>query len=174
MAYSKAELSKLTPDAEIELWIVDLRIWGGPILRYHNEVNNLTDDELTYGGDTYAAIPMEGKGYDYDGQGPMPQPTVTISNIGYTVTALAQLYRRFAACPITRIKTFRKHLDDGSDPDSSSQISRDIFTVENIIRMDDMVAEIQLTTNLSALKSQIPQDVVDAKRFPGTAYAGHV
>ena len=174
MAYTKADLSKLNPDTEIELWIVDLRIWGGPVKRYHNMANTNVDDELDYGGNAYEAIPIQGNGFDYDGKGPMPTPSVIISNIEYQVTALAQLYRRFTACPITRIRTLRKHLDDGSDPDTSSQIQMDIFTVENISRMDDVAAEIQLSTNLAALRAQIPQDVVDAPRFPGTAYAGHV
>lgn len=174
MSYTKTDLLDLSGDAEIELWQVDLTIWGGPVKYYHNCLNQLTDKELDYGGDAYEAVPIEGSGFDFDGNGPPPQPIVSISNIGFQIMDLAKLYRRFMVCPVTKVVTLRKHLDDGSDPDSSNWVSKDVFVVDHIIAMDDRVAEIQLATNIDAFRAQMPYKVVRADEFPGTAFAGHV
>src|SRR5574337_1083943 len=83
------EIQKLRPSTLIELFQLDLDKQGGPILYFHNGVNELGND-VVFQGTTYTRIPIQAEGFDKSSQGALPRPVVRISNVTGLIGATAR------------------------------------------------------------------------------------
>jgi lambda family phage minor tail protein L len=122
------EVQKLEPDALIALWILDLSGLGGSTYYFHGE-RSTGGANLTFNGQAFVAIPITAEGFAFNGTEQNPTPTLILSNVGTIVPALIRDYEDLVGAKVTRIRTFRKHLADGSDPDGAAQFSADVFFV---------------------------------------------
>lgn len=150
-----AEVQKLDQDAFIELMIVDLTNQGGEVLFFHNERLNGAGT-LTFGSDDYEPLSFEATGFAVNGTDQTPMPTVKMSNIGSFVTSLAAQYKGLVRAKVTRVRTFRKHLADGSDPDSTARFSEDIFFVNRKANENKIWFEIELGSSLDVDGVELP------------------
>lgn len=124
-----AELQKLEPDTIIELFQLDTVKFGGPVYCFHNQ-RTQGGGTLSFGGDAYQAMSLEATGFAWNGTDQQPVPTITISSLNGVMTALIAEFDNLVGASIRRIRTFRKHLDDGTDPDVNARLSDDVFLVD--------------------------------------------
>lgn len=150
-----AEVQKLEQDARVELYLIDLTRQGGSVLGFHNE--RVTGaGVLTFGAQTFDPIPLEASGFAYNGTEQVPTPTIKLSNIGSFVTALAKQYGGLVNATVTRIRTYRKHLADGADPDPDAKFAEDVFFVNRKVAENKIWFEIELGSSLDVDGVELP------------------
>ena len=150
-----AEVQKLEQDARIELFVLDLTALGGGVERFHNQ-RVTGSGVITFDGNDYDALPMEAEGFAYNGTDQQPAPTVKLSNIGSFMTALAAQYGGLVGGKVTRIRTYRKHLADGSDPDGTAKFAEDVFFVNRKSNENKIWFEIELGSSLDVDGVELP------------------
>lgn len=151
-----AETQKLEQDALIELLVVDITRYGGPVLRFHNQRLNSADGILTFGASDFEPLTFEAKGFAYNGTDQTPAPTIALSNIASFVTSLSEQYKGLARVKVTRIRTYRKHLADGSDPDATAKFSEEVFFVDRKAAENKIWFEVHLGSSLDVDGVQLP------------------
>lgn len=150
-----AEVQKLEQDALIELFLVDLTRQGGGISGYHNQRANGAA-VLTFGSQDFDPLPLETEGFAHNGTEAPPAPTVKLSNIGSFITALAAQYNGLVRAKVTRIRTYRKHLADGSDPDATAKFAEDTYFVNRKTNENKTSFEIELGSSLDVEGIELP------------------
>jgi len=172
-----AEVQKLEPDALITLWVLDLAALGGSTYYFHGE-RSTNGADLTFDGQAYTAIPITADGFAFNGTEQNPTPMLTLSNVGTTIPALVRDYDDLVGAKVTRIRTYRKHLADGSDPDGDAKFSEDVFFV-NRKPQDNKVAtqfELAASTDVEGITLPLRRAVANLCpwTFKGTecAYVG--
>jgi lambda family phage minor tail protein L len=145
----------LSPDAIVELFTLDTTSVGGPILRFvqGKETNG---QELRHNGQVYVAIDIEFSGLETTGVGALPTPKVKISNSDSVIQAIVNTYGDILGCPLYRIRTFARFLDNGSEPDPLAFYGPDQFRVER--RSDDVPTfiEWELSTSIDQEGKMLP------------------
>lgn len=150
-----AEVQKLEQDAEIELFLMDLTKLGGSVLGYHNQ--RVTGaGVLTFGAQTFDPLPLEAEGFAYNGTDQPPAPTIKLSNVGSLITALAAQYGGLTRAKVTRIRTYRKHLADGSDPDATAKFAEDVFFINRKRNENKVWFEVELGSSLDVDGVELP------------------
>src|SRR5260363_94792 len=116
----QTEVQKLSPSALVELFELDLRLWGGEILRFHAGVNALGRD-VVWQGQPYVRLPIEAEGFERRGQGALPRPRVRVANIGGLLGAEARAFEDFVGCRLIRKRTFARFLDAVNFPEGNPE-----------------------------------------------------
>lgn len=151
-----AETQKLSPDATIELYVLDVTKLGGAIYRFHNQPVE-GSAIITFDGLTYQAMPIEATGFAFNGTEQPSTPTMRISSLGGVLTALIEQYNDLDGAQLTRIRTYRKHLADGTDPDGTARFSEDIFYVNRKSGQNKNMVEFELGNSLDVDGVQVPR-----------------
>lgn len=139
------EIQKLEQDALIQLFILDLTDLGGSVFYFHGE-KTTNAASLVFNGMTFVAMPIEAKGFAFTGTEQEPTPTIAVSNVNSTIPALIRDFDDLVGAKVTRIRTFRKHLADGSDPDGAAMFSQDIFFVNRKASESRIMVEFELAS----------------------------
>lgn len=151
-----AETQKLNADAEIELFVLNLAKLGGGIYRFHNQPV-AGSGIITFDSLDYQALPLEASGFGFTGTDQPTTPTIRISSLGGALTALIEQYNDLEGAELTRIRTYRKHLADGSDPDGTARFSEDIFFVSRLSSQTKRMVEFELGNSLGVDGVQLPR-----------------
>jgi lambda family phage minor tail protein L len=151
-----AETQKLSPDAEVELFQLDTGIFGGDVYLFHNQrvqgSNVLRLDELEY-----QAIPLQASGFAVNGADQMPTPKLEVGNTNGVVAPLIAQYDNLVGATLRRIRTFRRHLDDGSDPDPTARLSDDVYYVNRKTTETKESIEFELASSLDVDGATLPR-----------------
>lgn len=104
------EIQELSQDALIELFEVDLSNVGGEKIRF---VNGTKDGKVVrFKDNEYFPIDFETSGWEVTTSGTLPRPTLKFANIKGFLSSLIEEYDDLLGCKITRIKTYKKYLDE--------------------------------------------------------------
>jgi lambda family phage minor tail protein L len=109
-----------------------------------------------FGGVTYTPINIEVSGFEWNGQGSQPNPTLLISNVNKVLISSIITLKNLVGAKFTRTRTFRKHLDDGDDPDGDMFFPRDIYRVHRKVKQNKIFCEFELATAVDQEGIQIP------------------
>jgi lambda family phage minor tail protein L len=127
-------LQSLSPGSRVELYTLDLSPLGvsgqGSILRF--SPHSRAGANLTMGGHTYTAMPMETEGFERAGRGRLARPTLTITNINNIAGTLAAEYNDLEGAVLTRTRTFEQFLDDGASPDAAAVLPADVYQINRV------------------------------------------
>jgi len=145
------ELQKVAPSAIIELFQLQLvegthYATGNPTgvvtTYYFHAGTNQILGSLTWGGQAYAAYPVQMEGFEYTGSGQLPKPKLTIANLDSLLTlALLEVNaitpgNDLINARVTRIRTLKKYIDavnftGGTNPDADPQAEfpREIYFI---------------------------------------------
>jgi lambda family phage minor tail protein L len=105
-----AEIQKLAPSAVIELYVLDLSIFGQGPVRFHAGTNALLQ-RVVWQGYAYEAFPIQVEGFEFNGGGQVPRPRLRVANVTGSITALVLSYQDLVGARITRKRTLAKYLD---------------------------------------------------------------
>jgi len=154
-----SEVQKLETDNIVSLYMLDTTPIGGTeIFRFTKKMRE--DSVISFGGNEYNAIDLNVSGFIWDGRGNMPTPTMQISNVANLLTAVVIELKDLIGSTLTRIRTFEKHLDDGSDPDDSATFPLDVYTVEQKTKHNKVFIEWQLSSILDQSARMLPGRII--------------
>jgi lambda family phage minor tail protein L len=150
-----AEVQKLEQDALVELFVLDLTRQGGGVQGFHNQRANGAG-VLTFGTQTFEPVPLEASGFALNGAEQPATPTLKVANIGSLVTALAAQYNGLINARVTRLRTFRRHLADGEDPDPTARFAEDVYFINRKVDENRLSFEVELGSSLDVDGVQLP------------------
>jgi len=105
-----SEIQKLAPSSVIELFVLDLALFGQGPVRFHAGTNAL-QQRVVWQGNAYEAFPIEVEGFEFNGNGQVPRPRLRVANVTGAITALVLTYQDLVGAKITRKRTLAKYLD---------------------------------------------------------------
>lgn len=158
------EQDSLVVDTPIELWELDYSVLLGH--SPNTDVVLLCSDQVregqnvVFGGKTYTAVPVQGRGFDLSLDGAPPRPSVEIANGMGLVSSLIRSVGDLSGALVHRRRVFRRHLDDGEDPDSTAEWEPQVWRIERKVR-DDFFVEFELTAKIDGYGMRIPGRVVE-------------
>jgi lambda family phage minor tail protein L len=149
------ENQELNGDAIVTLFILDTSPIGGGNPFYFTKRMQETE-YVSFGGIQYAAIDINANGFLYDGKGAFPTPRLQVSNVGNLLTAVVIELKDLVGAKLTRIRTFAKYLDDGSNPDPDAMYPPDYYVVEQKLNHNKVFIEWQLSSILDQTGRELP------------------
>jgi lambda family phage minor tail protein L len=165
-----AEIQKLAPSAVIELFVLDLSLFGQGPVRFHAGTNALLQ-RVVWQGYAYEAFPIQVEGFEFNGGGQVPRPRLRVANVTGSITALVLSYQDLVGARITRKRTLAKYLDavnfEGSvnpTADPLAEFADDVYSVDRKSRETREVVEFELAASfdlegVSLPRRQIVQNV---------------
>ena len=117
----------------------------------------LGTNPVSFQGNIYTPMPIEMSGMEWSGQGKLPRPTLRISNIGGLASALVIAHGDMLGATVTRIRTLREFLDDGTTPDPTSFTEPEIFTLDRKSSMTKHQVEWECAAKLDQQGIKIPR-----------------
>lgn len=115
------------------------------------------NNKMIFDGDEYAPVAFEATGFEINGQGSLPNPKIRIDNVNKVLLAAAITMRDCIGATFTRIRTFRKHLDDGSDPDPSLIFPLEVYQVHRKTAHNKFFIEWELAASVDQEGAKIPK-----------------
>jgi lambda family phage minor tail protein L len=182
-----SEIQKLAPSSVIELFVLDLALFGQGPVRFHAGTNAL-QQRVVWQGNAYEAFPIEVEGFEFNGNGQVPRPRLRVANVTGTITALVLTYQDLIGAKITRKRTLAKYLDAQNFPgalnataDPSAEFADDMYYVDRKSRETRDVVEFELAASfdlegVSLPRRQIVQNVCPWRyrasecSYTGTSY----
>lgn len=110
-----------------------------------------------FDSNTYFAVNIVATGFEYVGNGQMPRPKLAVTNINKVLFSLMLEFDDLLGAKITRTRTLRKYLDDGSSPDPSAIFPQDIYYIEQKTKHNKYEIEFALSTPLDQERLYLPQ-----------------
>lgn len=114
------------------------------------------NNTMVFDGHDYIPIAVNVTGFEWNGQGTLPTPTLQISNVNRILASSVITLKSLVGAKFTRIRTFRKHLDDGSDPDPALIFPKEIYRVNRKTAQNKVYIEFQLASALDQEGVKIP------------------
>jgi lambda family phage minor tail protein L len=165
----REELEGFSVDDEVQLYTIDASRIGGSV--YHFAPTSVEASDSTFvapqfGGTSYAVLPFTSDGWDYTAGGSLPQPTVRfmIAREDNDVASMASQFLALLAslddmlgARVLRIRTLRKFLDDGSEPNPQAHLGIDVFTVARKSNQTPDFVEFQLKSALDVEDVVLPR-----------------
>lgn len=150
------EVQKLDADAVVTLFRLDTSTIGGSDVFCFTPKTTMGGN-LTFDGVVYNAIDIVASGFLFDGRGAFPQPRLQITNVGNLATAMIIANNDLVGCTLTRIRTFAKFLDDGSEPDPTKMFPPDVYTIDQKTKHSKRMVEFTLASPLDQNGRKLPR-----------------
>lgn len=144
----------LEQEAIVELFELDAREYGEGVLRWCNEA--IGSEPVRFNGYTYQPLPIEASGFRWSGQGTLPSPTLRITAMELAFLSLVISADDLVGAPVRRIRTYRHHLDDGTDPDPEAMYPVDHYVIERKSGQTRTQFEFTLSVEMDQEGKQVP------------------
>ena len=144
----------LEQDAIINLFELDASGFDDGVLRFSNEA--LNGGSVFFNGFEYFPFPIQMEGFEWNGRGSLPRPTLAISALVPAIRSLILSADDLVGAPIKRIRTYRKHLDDGVDPDPERQWPTEHFVIERKASQTSTTIQFELSVKMDQTGRKIP------------------
>ncbi len=158
-----AEIQKLAPSAVIELFVLELSLFGQGIVYFHAGTNAL-QQRVVWQGKAYDAFPIQVEGFEFNGNGQIPRPKLKVANVTGAITALVLTYQDLVGAKLTRKGTLAKYLDavnfpGGVNPtaDPSAEFADDIYYIDRKSRETRDVIEFELAASFDLEGVNLPR-----------------
>jgi lambda family phage minor tail protein L len=122
------DTQRLEQDAIVTMFELDVRSTGNGVLRFSSTSDG--GQPVVFNGEEYPALPIAAEGFSWSGTGTMPRPTLTLMAPDLVFLSLVLNADDLVGCPVTRIRTYRKYLDNGPLPNPEAVFPIDSFVVE--------------------------------------------
>jgi lambda family phage minor tail protein L len=154
-------------DPIVELYELDLAPIGQTTVYRFTPMVKESLAVVQFGGQTWQPLPIQGDGFQYSNKDAPAKPTLTIGNLNKTMLTAVLSYGDLVGAKLTRYRTFRRFLTDGSSPDSAAYLPKDIFFVERKLSHNRNFIQWQLTSALDKMGTKLPKRLFLIRDFPG-------
>ena len=140
----RRELEGFAVDDVVELFTVDGSLIGGDVYRFASTpVQDAGGVQIqpSFGGHEYMVIPFESEGWEWAAGGTLPQPTVRFLmaredgdqvSVASYLLSMVEAHDDLLGAKVFRLKTLRKFLDDGSEPNAQAHMGIEVYTVSRL------------------------------------------
>lgn len=149
-----SDVQRLEQDAIVTVFELDARQYGDGILRFTPEP--LNGGPVRLNGYEYQPVPIAAEGFEWNGQGTLPRPTLSITAMELAFLSLVISADDLVGVPVKRIRTYRKHLDDGSDPDPVAMFPVDYYVIERKTSQNRRAIQFELSVQMDQQGRMIP------------------
>lgn len=149
-----ADAQGLQQDAIVNLFEIDARTVNNEILRFVPET--VDGGPAHFNGYEYTPFQIAAEGFEWAGKGPLPRPTLQVTGLELSFLSLVIEADDLVGLPIRRIRTYRKHLDDGTDPDPEMTWPVDHYVFEQKTKHNRTTLQFQLATEMDQQGRQVP------------------
>jgi lambda family phage minor tail protein L len=101
---------KLNHSAPVELYQLDITVFGGAVYRFSPQTNEL-GSAVVWQGQAYEPFPIQASGFEQRASGPFPRPTLAVSNVLGTLGLLIRQYDNLRGARLVRKRTMARYLD---------------------------------------------------------------
>lgn len=150
------DAQRLTAEPIISLFEIDAKKYGETILRFTPSFIGEAMDSVSFGGNVYQTMAIEASGFEWNGTGSAARPTLSITPRDLLFLTLLTKTRDLTGCPVRRIRTHRKYLDDGASPNPAAHYPIDYYKVERKTTQHRNELTYELSTGLDQEGKQIP------------------
>lgn len=162
------QISQLpNPDELIELLVIDASalvsstgVAGDIFYISPYPMDVVSPGDIVWGGQPFTAIPMSISGFLTDSQGTAPQPKLSLANIGGVFSSALLDYNDLKGAIVTRFRTYKRYLDNGSEPDSTIYMNPDIYRIDQKTNEDNVLVEWNLGTAIDQQGVLLPGGLV--------------
>jgi lambda family phage minor tail protein L len=159
------EAQKLAQDATIELWRLDLSAWGEDKVCFTRHVRP-DGGPIAFGGEVYAPVPVTAEGFSWSG-GAQAEPTLSVPRNSVALVSLLKTYDNLRGALVERIRTKRRHLDDGEDPDPGVHWPIEVWAVDQVKKpASGEKIEIVLASPVDQAAVQLPGRIITRDYCP--------
>jgi lambda family phage minor tail protein L len=149
------QAQSLKPDALVSLFTLNTTPIGGPVLRFVQD-RHTNGDPIYYGGVPFVPVDVEFDGLEISGQGSFPTPHVRLANTDGIFQTILQTYGDVIGCSLTRMRTYARFLDGGSEADPNAYYGPDTFRVERRVDENPVFIEWELSTAIDQEGKMLP------------------
>lgn len=142
MSSISKESTSLSPDAPITMFEIDATVLGGSI-----EYGTTAGRDISFNGQVYKHYSVEMDGFSIRDDGSTEGPTVKIVPNIWLKTFVKEFDDGRGAI-FKRIKTYRRFLDDGDEPDPTQTFPIEFYIVERLSHSDEEYMEWELSNVL--------------------------
>lgn len=111
---------------------------------------------VRFDGNSYIPIEVEVSGFEWNGQGSQATPKFLVSNKHKILVASVLALNNLRGAKFTRIRTFRKHLDDGEDPNPAMFFPKEVLRINRKAAQNKIFMEFELANPLDQEGAKIP------------------
>jgi lambda family phage minor tail protein L len=122
------DLQKLEQDVIVVMFELDARKFGDGILRF--SPTSVDGQPVSFNGYQYTPFPIKAEGFSWNSGGAIPRPTLTLAAPDLSFLSLVINADDLIGCPVVRIRTYRKYLDDGASPNPEAMFPPDHYVIE--------------------------------------------
>lgn len=162
-------LLSLNPESFIELYEFYKFSKSNPnltirICNFIKEDNSIPG--LSFEGNLYYALGIQGEGFDLIGQGPIPTPNITVSNVGGILTSWLKETRtnpdyKLEGTYVKRRVTQRRFLDGESNAnDNIKELPHQIYVIEQLGEETYQTVKFKLTTPFDVEGITLPSRIM--------------
>lgn len=120
------EVQLLEPDTRVELFEIDATKKGLGVLLF--TPTSVSGQPLKFNGKSYVPVPVKADGFSWSTGGTLPRPTLELAVPDHAFFDMGML-RHLTGCEVTRIRTFRKYLDDGSHANPTAIFPTEVYDI---------------------------------------------
>lgn len=148
------DVQRLEQDAIVTVFELDARQFGDGILRFAPEP--VDGGPVRLNGYEYQPLPIAAEGFAWSGKGTLPRPTLTVTAMELAFLSLVLSADDLVGAPVQRIRTYRKHLDDGIEPDPEALFPRDYYVIERKTSQNRRQITFELSVQMDQEGRMIP------------------
>lgn len=148
------DVQLLEQDAIVTMFELDGASFGEGTLRFVPEP--LDGGPVHFNGYRYDVIPLEAEGFAWDSNDQLPRPTFRITAMELAFLSLVIANDDLVGMPVKRIRTYRRHLDDGIDPDPEATFAPDYYVIEQKTAQTRTQIEFELSVKMDQRGRMIP------------------
>lgn len=148
------DIQRLEQDAIVTMFELDATIFGDGILRFSPSVVDGRGPILN--GSEYVALPIKAEGFSWTSTGTLPRPTLTLAAKDLVFLSLVISSDDLVGCPVTRIRTYRKYLDDGASPNPFATFPPDHYVIEKKTSQKRTQLAFELSAKMDQQGRQVP------------------
>lgn len=148
------DVQHLEQDAIVTMFEIDARKFGDGILRF--TPGPVDGGPVQFDGYDYQAVPITAEGFAWDGTGKLPRPSLTATAMELAFLSLVISADDLVGAPVKRMRTYRRHLDDGSNPDPEALFPVDFYVIERKASQNRRQIQFELSVQMDQEGRQIP------------------
>jgi lambda family phage minor tail protein L len=147
-------IQDLNQEDMVYLYTIDMNLHG---LGVHYFTPHVLPNGVIFDNQLYVPIPIQASGFQRTSDGSMPKPKLQVGNIARTLVEYLLIHDDLIGSVVTRMRTYRRYLDDGLEPDPTAILQPlDIFVVDSKSRQDPVAVEFTLTPAIDQDGRQLP------------------
>ncbi len=148
------DMQRLEQDAIVQVFEIDATQYGSEVMHFATAA--VDGQPISFGGVQYLPFPIQAEGFEWNGQGTLPRPTLLLAAQDLAFLSLVMSANDLVGAPVRRKRTYRKHLDDGSDPDPEAMFPTDHYVIERKARQNRTQIQFELSVQMDQEGRMIP------------------